>query len=96
MKKLKCLSFDLQNWGEQKCGRWHKRSISTVTPLNEHKWPAGTSISQRTVPREHIDTSLIQLMFIFLDTCFPSFFENGALIKNTRKRKNNRLNTVSL
>ena len=24
MKKLKCLSFDLQNWGEQKCGRWNK------------------------------------------------------------------------
>ena len=27
LKKPKCLrqsSFDLQNWGVQKCGRWHK------------------------------------------------------------------------
>ena len=29
------------------------------SPLSEHKWPAGTSISQRTVPREHVDTSSI-------------------------------------
>ena len=36
MKKLKCLSFDLQNWGEQ---MWQvaQRSISTLTPLDEHK-----------------------------------------------------------
>ena len=35
-------------------------------------------------------------MFTFLDTCFSSFFENDALIKNTSKRKNKPLNTVSL
>ena len=56
-----------------------QRSISTVTLLSEHKRPACTSISQRTVPREHIDKSLVELMFIILDTGYLSSFENYAL-----------------
>ena len=56
-----------------------QKSISTVTLLSEHKLPAIASISQRTVPREHIDTSLVQLMSILLDTGYLSFFENYAL-----------------
>ena len=72
-----------------------QRSISTVTPLNEHKRPAGTSVRQRTVPREHIDISLIQL-FILLDTGYSSSFQNDAPIKNTSKRKNKPSITVTL
>ena len=82
MKKLKCLwllSFDLQNWGEQKMWQVAQRSISTVTLLSEHKLPASTSMSQRTVPREHIDTTLVQLMFILLDTGHLPSFENYTL-----------------
>ena len=56
-----------------------QRLISTVTPLSEHKWPVGTSVIQRTVPREHIDTNLIQLMFILLGTDYLSSFEDDAL-----------------
>ena len=63
-----------------------QRLISTVTPLSEHKLPAGTSVSQRTVPRKHIDKSLTQLMFILLDTDYLSSFENDAL--NTSKKIN--------
>ena len=37
------------------------------------------SVSQRIVPREHIDTSLTQLMFILFDTGYLSSFENDAL-----------------
>ena len=56
-----------------------QRLILTVTQLSEHKWPAGTSMSQRTIPRKHIDTSLILLMFILLDTSYLSSFENDAM-----------------
>ena len=62
MTKLKCLwllSFDLHaKLGRAKMWQVAQRLISTVTPLSEHKLPAGTSVSQRTVPRRHIDKSL--------------------------------------
>ena len=63
MKKLKCLwllSFDLQSWGVEKCGRWQKRSILTTTPLTEQSDLLHQNLlSQRTVPTKHIDTSLM-------------------------------------
>ena len=56
--------------------------------MSEHKLPAITSIGQRTVPREHINTSLVQLMFILLDTGYLSSFENYALKIPVREKIN--------